>query len=256
MYWIPAIFVVLDFISLLLFSDLSRGYNSMFLADKYNNKELEKYVTSNHPLQREIILGLIILLFLEFVYFVICLFYPLWIISIISISIGVIYGIITITRKKPIDEIIRKAKLNNFQTSDVKFDRLLKLNELNDTKRRYKFPIIYILISLKMFVFISIIVFHYNDINLTSQNNRIGYYNDTTTLVGGDDILKTRNQYISTIHVKEIEKYSNGLSKIESVGIDVIHGFEPDNYDVIKSSLKLRFSTLRKTSDIQWLYKK
>ena len=179
----------------------------------------------------------------------------------ISIIVGIIYAIINIGKRDPIEKIIKKASLNNFQSSDVKFDRLLKLNQLNNnddiTKKRYEFPIFYFLMSLKMFVFISIIVFHYNDISLTAQNNRIGYYNDTITLVSSDDnITKTRNDYVSTVHVKEIEKYSNGLSKIELVSIDVIRGFEPDNYNAVKSSLKLRFSTLKKESDITWLYKK
>lgn len=253
-YWIPAIFIIFDFISLLLFGDINKGYNSNQLLCKYNDKELERYISRNYPIQDEMVMGFSVLLFFELIYFVVCLFYSFWFISIIVIITGLIYGITVVIKKEPIEKIIKRSKLNNFHSSDIKFDRLLKLNELNDTND-FGILLDYILMSLKMLVFMLIIVFHYNNININLKHNNIGYYNDTTILVDTlkESDKKESNKYITTIHIKETERYSNGLSKIELMSIDMIHGFELDQYDWIKLNIKSRFSTLKKTSDIKWL---
>jgi len=249
-YYIPAFFIVLDFISLLLFSYLSKCYNTEILVDKYDDKELNSYFGRNSFAQVELNLAFTILLFCEFVYFVICLFYPFWVISVIVIAVGAIYGILTINIKNPIEKVIKKAKLKNFHSSDLKFDRLLKLNELNDVKI-YKISPVHILISLKIIIFASIIIYY---CNINPEIDRIGYYSDKVDLTDSKDTLKSvTERYKVRVFIKEVEKYSNGLLKIELTKVEVLEGWNPNQYDWVKTCIKYKFSSLKKESDITWL---
>lgn len=77
-----------------------------------------------------------------------------------------------------------------------------------------------------------------------------GYYTYTINLVDKDN---TQNAYICNVYIKEIDRYTNGLSKIELVKIEVISGFDPAQIEWVKLGVKARFSSIKKTSEIEWL---
>lgn len=83
---------------------------------------------------------------------------------------------------------------------------------------------------------------------------KIGYYKGTINLVDKDDPKNNnKNPYDYVVYIKEVEKYTNGDCKISLDHIDVIAGFDPHQYDWIKRSVTMRFPTLMKISDIEWL---
>jgi len=78
------------------------------------------------------------------------------------------------------------------------------------------------------------------------------YYNITTTLCKtADDDNKT--EYKSRVYVEEIDKYKNGISKIKLIDIEVLSGFGIFQYDYVKKAIKLKFSFIKNTSEIEWL---
>lgn len=87
------------------------------------------------------------------------------------------------------------------------------------------------------------------------STGRVGYYSDSVNLLSEEDKksgLKGEPYYF-TIHVKEIERYTNGISKIELINIEVTSGYHIDQYSWVRESQKVRFSSLKKTSEIEWL---
>lgn len=87
------------------------------------------------------------------------------------------------------------------------------------------------------------------------ETGRFGYYITKTNLLSDND--KKNNlpgeSYESIIYVKELDRYTNGMSKIEIVKIEVTSGFQIDQYSWIKEAQTERFSSIKKTSDIEWL---
>lgn len=84
------------------------------------------------------------------------------------------------------------------------------------------------------------------------STKRIGYYQATTTLKNKQtDTIG--DPYVYMIHVKELDRYSNGMSKIELSNIEIISGFKSDQYNWVKTCAKNNFSSLKKTSEIEWL---
>ena len=88
--------------------------------------------------------------------------------------------------------------------------------------------------------------------NLLNLNLRSGFYKQTFNLAESEDASKT-SDYDVKIHVIEEEKYTNGFSKIKHIKTDILNGFQPDHYDYIKRLSILKFDTIVKTSDIEWL---
>jgi hypothetical protein len=99
----------------------------------------------------------------EFVYFIFGFFYPIWIFSAIFFVQFLITTIISKLNGEPsVEKRIKLAKLKGFETSDIKFDRLLKLNEIKKAEiKTYDF-IKYIYPIIRIIIFASIIVLHYN----------------------------------------------------------------------------------------------
>jgi hypothetical protein len=88
--------------------------------------------------------------------------------------------------------------------------------------------------------------------NLLNLNLRAGFYKQTFKLAVSEDASKTSN-YDIKIHIIEEERYLNGYSKIKHIKTDILNGFRTDQYDYIKKLSILKFDTIVKTSDIEWL---
>jgi len=85
------------------------------------------------------------------------------------------------------------------------------------------------------------------------QNKRKGYYTETVNLIDDEkDPTKTK-PYTCAIYVKEIDKFTNGESKIQLVDIEVVSGFSIEQYSWIKKCLRERFVTVKPQKEIIWL---
>lgn len=109
----------------------------------------------------------------------------------------------------------------------------------------------------------------YQNLNATYQNllnrfnsfsneffvNKNGYYDDSVNLMSPEDKKngKSGDLYKCIVFVKELDRYTNGLSKIELTNIEVVSGFDPNQYSWVKQTITSKFSSLRKTSLIEWL---
>jgi len=254
MYWLPAIFIFVEILYIYHVSDLISYVNATILYKKYKDENLESYIKNKY--KDSIVTYFIIggLIALEVIYFIIGLFFPFWILSIIFICYFIILILMTKFERVSTAKMIKLANLKNFSTSNIKFDRLLKLNEIkkSDIKihnlKTYSYPIF------KIIFFITIIVTHYNPINPVRSGNRIGFYTDTTMLVNKEG--KSLGKYAYTVNVVELDKYTNGMSKIKLLNIEVTYGVDPNNYDWIKECETNKFSSLRKESDVVWLESK
>ena len=83
------------------------------------------------------------------------------------------------------------------------------------------------------------------------SEKRIGCYNSmkklSSTKKGPSD------DYDCMVHVKEVDRYTNGTSKIELLKIEVISGFDPQQFEYVKGLIKSNFCSIKTTSDIEWL---
>lgn len=254
MYWIPAILIFIELLVIFHIERLISYTNLILLYKKYKNEDLELYITTEHKDTPSIYIVIGILLILELIYFIIGLFFPFWIVSVVFLCYF-IYN--TLTEKlipTPTSKIIKLANLKNFSTSDIKFDRLLKLNEINDKDIRLQKINIYLYPILKIIAFATIIIMHYNPSSPIKSSDRIGFYTDTTTLV--NDKKVSLGDYVYNVNVRELDKYTNGISKIQLIDIEVISGVNKEQYDWIKECAKSKFSSLKKESEIQWLESK
>ena len=164
MYWIPAFFILFELVFINYLDKMIRSANATFLLNKYKDEDLAKYIKTNFP-DIETKSGIIgIFLVLEFIYFIVGFFYPFWFISVVFVTITAITTIKSkINKKAPdIEKIIKIANLRDFVSSDIKMNRLLKLNELNSNNIKTKEWHVYMYASLKIIAFILIIVLHYN----------------------------------------------------------------------------------------------
>lgn len=86
---------------------------------------------------------------------------------------------------------------------------------------------------------------------------RKGYFNEKVNLLRDSDSDKNDSNsydvYEAIIYISELDRYTNGTSKISLDKVEVISGWSPNQYDYIKNSIIKRFCSLRKTSDIDWL---
>ena len=61
------------------------------------------------------------------------------------------------------------------------------------------------------------------------------------------------DKYNVIIYVKEIDRFTNGMSKIQLTSIELVSGFDPSQFEWVKTSMKNKFKSIKKTSDIEWL---
>lgn len=86
---------------------------------------------------------------------------------------------------------------------------------------------------------------------------RKGYYEDTINMIREHNLDRTDPKNFDTYrvitYVSEIDRYTNGQSKIRLDEIEVVSGFNPKNYEYIKKTTKETFCSIKNTVDIQWL---
>jgi hypothetical protein len=255
MYWIPAIFIFFELIIISNLNKILRYDSCTILLKKYKDEKLSEYINEEFGDKSTIKTLIVILFFLilfELIYFIVGLFYTFWIVSAIYLIFIVFYTIYSsFSKNTPIENTIKIANLKGFTAKDQQLDRLLKLNSLKNTKLLPKEWLGYAQSVVKILIFSSIIYFHYQYKPVVPPDNthRTGYYEYSTDLVDGEK----SDTYKMNIYVKELEKYTNDMSKIELLQIEVLSGIDPTQYIFIKDATKKRFSSIRKTSDIQWL---
>lgn len=84
---------------------------------------------------------------------------------------------------------------------------------------------------------------------------RIGYYKTTLNLASIEDRKNglKGEPYDCLVHIKEIEKYTNGDSKIQLIEVELFSGYDHNQYDHVKRTIKSKFSSIRDSADIEWL---
>jgi hypothetical protein len=88
-----------------------------------------------------------------------------------------------------------------------------------------------------------------------STSDRIGYYESKMNLLSIEDKEKglSGDPYSCYLYVKEIDRYTNGMSKIELTNVELIYGFNTNQFEHVKNTMRNKFSSIRKTTDIEWL---
>lgn len=163
MYWIPAIFIFFELIYINYLDSMIRYLNCKILNEKFDDYNLKRYIDNEFSSQEKIFAAIGFILFFQLIYFIVALFYPFWFISTTFIFLSLISTVKNKIKKDvPIEKTIKLARLKNFESENVKFERLLKLNELNQKDIKTYSWIGYIYPIIKIIVFIAIIVLHYN----------------------------------------------------------------------------------------------
>jgi len=92
-------------------------------------------------------------------------------------------------------------------------------------------------------------------VELKNLSNRKGFYESTLNLMSPEEKEKGSKgePYTCIIHVKELDRYTNGMSKIELTNVELIAGFDNSQFDHVKNSMRIKFSSLKKTTEIEWL---
>lgn len=87
--------------------------------------------------------------------------------------------------------------------------------------------------------------------SLANSSNRIGFYQHSVNLT--DKPGGTGLTYDCILYVKELDTYTNGMSKIELTKVELISGFDSTQFEHVKNVMRTKFPSLRKTADIEWL---
>lgn len=164
MFWLPAIFIVFEIIYIYNIDTLMFMAGSQSILKKYKSEDLKKYVESR---SKDVVMNALLVFVLvigEFIYFIFGLFGNIWIYSVVFILFIVIGKLLSkiINKEQTIEESIKMAGLEDFESNDVKLNRVLKLQELNgvDIKiHKWKYIIVPII---KILAFLSIIILHYH----------------------------------------------------------------------------------------------
>jgi hypothetical protein len=64
------------------------------------------------------------------------------------------------------------------------------------------------------------------------STKRVGYYQEVINLVSKEDKNegKTGEPYTFIVYIKELDRYINGMSKVELTNLELISGFETDRF--------------------------
>jgi len=164
MYWIPAILIIVELFYINYISTILSYNNVNILAKKYNSNDLERYIENKYGKigKTSFILGIFIIF--EFVYLIVGLFEPIWMVSLVFILYTVIVSVIEkLSKQKNIEKIIKLANIeSDFETDNIKLTRVLKLNEIKSRKDMPNNWHYYILPVTKILAFLAIIILHYH----------------------------------------------------------------------------------------------
>jgi len=160
----PVIFILLEIITIYSIDEIIKYSNCQILYKKFKDIKLETYIKEKYGATEKLLLFISLGYLAQFIYFLVGLFYiGLFFISTVYIFCSLINMMyIKFKPKVPIEKTIKKAKLEDFHSDDIKFERLLKINELNSKKiKNYDYSA-YIISTIKILAFIAIIVLHYH----------------------------------------------------------------------------------------------
>jgi hypothetical protein len=95
----------------------------------------------------------------------------------------------------------------------------------------------------------------FNKFKKEMTSNKKGYYEATINLMSPEAHKNglPGEPYKCLFYIKELDRYTNGMSKIELTEIEVVSGFDHYQFDHVKKTMKNQFSSLKKTTDIEWL---
>jgi len=87
------------------------------------------------------------------------------------------------------------------------------------------------------------------------NNKRIGYYCDHIELQSrADKAANIKGDiYYYTVHVEEIDRYVNGMSKINLLSVEITGGYDHSQYEWVKKTTKDKFSSIKLSADVEWL---
>ena len=163
MYWIPGFLIFFEIIFFLSVDNIVRYNNIKTLYQKYKVSELKDYIEKHFNGINIINSLLAIGLLAEIVYFIFGFFYPIWIISAIFFGQFLITSIVSKVNGGPsVEKQIKLAKLKGFETKDIQFSRLLKLNELKNSEIKTYDWLKYIYPVMRIILLASIIILHFN----------------------------------------------------------------------------------------------
>jgi len=163
MYWIPIVFIVFEIIYISMTSELMKFSSATTLNTKYKNHDLTSYIKNKYLGYGWISLFIVSVMFLEFIYFVIGLTKPIFYFSLVYLLYIIVANVVNQLIKKRLNSISRLVKLSeldDFETDDVKFQRMLKINELEGGVKVYRWmwfmPPLF-----KLGIFVAIVLMHY-----------------------------------------------------------------------------------------------
>ena len=84
---------------------------------------------------------------------------------------------------------------------------------------------------------------------------RHGYYVETIQLLSKEDKLngKVGEPYICNVYVKELDRFTNGTSKIQLTDLELISGYDHSQYNWVKQCIREKFSSIKIATDVEWL---
>jgi hypothetical protein len=87
------------------------------------------------------------------------------------------------------------------------------------------------------------------------NEKKIGYYCGQINLVSKEEKAdgKKGETYYYTVHVEEVDRYTNGMSKLKLLNVEVTYGYDHSQYEWIKETTASKFSTIKLTKDVEWL---
>lgn len=89
------------------------------------------------------------------------------------------------------------------------------------------------------------------DIREMNKSLRKGYYEEKVNFCetkGGQG-----DPYDCVVYIEELDRYTNGDSKIKLTKVEVINGFHSNLYSQARSAVERKFCTIKPTKDIEWL---
>lgn len=81
---------------------------------------------------------------------------------------------------------------------------------------------------------------------------REGYYQKTVNFSSKPN-SKVVDTYSLIVYVEELDRFTNGESKIRLVNIEVVAGYNDSMYGRAKAVTREDFCSIKKTADIEWL---
>ncbi len=121
---------------------------------------------------------------------------------------------------------------------------------------------LYLLVAIPFIISSIILYLKYKKVN-TKYNLMIaelkkplreGYYEGDIPLeIIDDDAVVSNNKYHFIVYIRELDRYTNGESKVELDRIEIINGYSSEHYGHIKNVAKKRFCSVVPSNKIEWL---